>query len=135
MPSARLTQTTNFQILTCTEIESTGHHLACIHTESLDVHIPRLLTMKLSQPVQSKIEQFSLKMYKISEQQINPKVLSVANSCLIMKILKKAKIVYRQMPAPWELPPQISPTPEQKLGCKSPRVGANFWCISPAVHR
>ena len=31
--------------------------------------------------VQSKIEQFSLKTYKISEQQINPKVLPVANSC------------------------------------------------------
>ena len=35
-----------------------------------------------------------------------------------------AKIVYRQMPAPWELSQQIS---------KSPRVGANFWCKSPGV--
>ena len=31
--------------------------------------------------VQSKIEQVSIKTYKISEQQINPKVLSVAISC------------------------------------------------------
>ena len=31
--------------------------------------------------VQSRIEQFSLKTNKISEQQVNPKVLSVANSC------------------------------------------------------
>ena len=31
--------------------------------------------------VQSKAEQFSSKTYKFSEQQINPKVLSVAYSC------------------------------------------------------
>ena len=36
-----------------------------------------------------------------------------------------AKIVYRQMPTPRDLPQQI-PTPGQKLGCKSPGVGANF---------
>ena len=42
-----------------------------------------------------------------------------------------AKIVYRQMPAPRELPQQI-PAPGQKLGCKSPR-GANVWCKSPGV--
>ena len=49
-----------------------------------------------------------------------------------MKIPKMAKIVYRQMPAPRELPQQI-PAPGQKLGCKSPRVGANFWCKSSGV--
>ena len=43
-----------------------------------------------------------------------------------------AKIVYRQMPAPWKLPQQM-PAPRQKLECKSPRVGANFWCKSPGV--
>ena len=43
-----------------------------------------------------------------------------------------AKIVYRQMPAPRELSQQIPP--REKLGCKSPRVGANFWCKSPGVH-
>ena len=37
-----------------------------------------------------------------------------------------AKIVYRQMSAPRELPQQI-PVPRQKLGCKIPRVGANFY--------
>ena len=36
------------------------------------------------------------------------------------------------MPAPWYLPPTI-PAPEQKLGCKSPRVVANFLCNSPGV--
>ena len=41
-----------------------------------------------------------------------------------------AKIFYRQMPAPRELSQQI-PTPGQKLGCKSPRVGTKFWCESP----
>ena len=38
------------------------------------------------------------------------------------------------MPAPPELRPQI-PIPGQTLGCKSPRVGANFWCKSPGVRR
>ena len=44
-----------------------------------------------------------------------------------------SKIVYRQMPAPRELSQQIPAPPEQKLGCKSPRVGANVWCKSPGV--
>ena len=35
------------------------------------------------------------------------------------------------MPAPRELPQQIPPG--QKLECKSPRVGANFWCKSPGM--
>ena len=42
-----------------------------------------------------------------------------------MKIAKMAKIVYRQIPTPQELPQQI-PTLGQKLGCKSPRVGQLF---------
>ena len=41
-----------------------------------------------------------------------------------------AKIVYRQMPAPRDLPQTI---PRQKLGCKSSRVGANFRSKSPGV--
>ena len=41
--------------------------------------------------VQSKIQQFSLKTYKISEQQINPKVSSVANSCHINENSKNGK--------------------------------------------
>ena len=39
-----------------------------------------------------------------------------------------AKIVYRQMPTPRELPQQIHPG--QKPGYKSPRMGENFWCKS-----
>ena len=42
-----------------------------------------------------------------------------------------AKIVYRQMPATRELFLQIPP--RAKLGCKSPRMGANFWCKSPGM--
>ena len=36
-----------------------------------------------------------------------------------------AKIVYRQMPAPRDLPQQIS-APGRKLGCKSPEVEVDF---------
>ena len=43
-----------------------------------------------------------------------------------------AKIVYGQMPAPRELSQQI-PARGQNLGCKSPKVGANFWYKSPGV--
>ena len=52
---------------------------------------------------------------------------------IIMEIPKMAKIVYRQMPAHRE-PSQQIPAPRQKLGCKSPWVGANFWCRSLGVH-
>ena len=45
-----------------------------------------------------------------------------------------ANIIYRQMPDPQDLPQQIPPSPGQKLGCKSPRVGANFLCKSLGVH-
>ena len=43
-----------------------------------------------------------------------------------------AKIVYIQMPSIGSYPNQ-SPPPGQKLGCKSPRVGADFWCKSSGV--
>ena len=43
-----------------------------------------------------------------------------------------AEIVYRQMPAPRDIPQKI-PAPGQKLGCKSPRVGESFQCKSPGV--
>ena len=43
-----------------------------------------------------------------------------------------ANIVYRQMPAPRELPP-TNPRPLEKAWMQSPRVGANFWCKSPGV--
>ena len=41
--------------------------------------------------VQSRIEQFSLKTYKMSEQQVKPKVLSVANSCHCNENFKNGK--------------------------------------------
>ena len=69
----------------------------------------------------------------MSEQQINPKVLSVASSCHYNGKTKYGKIVYSQMPAPRELSEEITAPPRQKLGCKSPRVEANFWCESPGV--
>ena len=44
-----------------------------------------------------------------------------------------AEIVYRQMPTPRDLPKKNPRPPGEKLGCKSPRVGANFQCKSPGV--
>ena len=54
-----------------------------------------------------------------------------------MKIPKMAKIVYRQLPTPQELPQQIPP-PRQKLGCRSLSAGeifgANPWvCVCVCV--
>ena len=43
-----------------------------------------------------------------------------------------ARIIYRQMTVPRELPQQ-PPPPGQKLGYKSPRMRANFWCKSTGV--
>ena len=43
-------------------------------------------------------------MYKIAEQEITPEVISVTNSCDYNENSKLAKIVFRQMPAPWDLP-------------------------------
>ena len=57
--------------------------------------------------VQSRIEYFSLRTYKISEQQVNPKCCQSPILAIIVKISKMANIVYRQMPAPRELLQQI----------------------------
>ena len=59
--------------------------------------------------VQSKIEQYFLKTYKISEQQINRKCFQSPILAITMKIPKLAKIVYGKMPAPRELLQQIPP--------------------------
>ena len=56
--------------------------------------------------VQSRIEQFSLKTYKISEQQVNSKVFSVANSCHYCENFKKISFIDK-CPVLWELPQQI----------------------------
>ena len=64
-------------------------------------------------------------MYKISEQQLlNPKVVSVANSCDNNENSKNG-INRLQTNARGTYPKK---SPRQKLGCNSPRVGANFWC-------
>ena len=63
--------------------------------------------------------------HKISEQQINPKVLSVVSSCHYNGNSKHGKYVYRQMPAPWELSQQISPG--KSLDEKAPGWGQIFY--------
>ena len=44
-----------------------------------------------------------------------------------------AKIVYRQMPFSSGAIPTNPRPPGQKLGRKSLRVGANFWCVCVCV--
>ena len=53
-------------------------------------------------------------MYKISEQQISPKVLSDPIRAIIMKIPNVTEIVYtdRQMPTSQNLPPTNPPPPD-----------------------
>ena len=57
-------------------------------------------------------------MYKISEQQVNPKVLSVVNSCHYNEM---ANIVYRQMPAPSGAAP--TNPPRAKAWMQKPQGG------------
>ena len=71
--------------------------------------------------------------HKISEQQINLKVLSVASSCHYNGNSKNGKKSFIDKCPPLGSYPNKSPSSGQKLGCKSPRVGANFWCKSPGV--
>ena len=65
-------------------------------------------------------------MYKISDQQITPKCCQSPILTIIMKIPKVAKIVYRQMPAPRELPQQIPATRGKSLDAKAPGWGQIF---------
>ena len=66
-------------------------------------------------------------MHKISEQQLlNPEVVSVANSCDSNENSKNGKNHLQTNAHPSEPTPKKSP--QQKLGCKRIRVGANFWC-------
>ena len=72
-------------------------------------------------------------MYKISKQQVNLKVLSVAKSCHYNENFKKwQKIVYGQMPAPRRAAQQI-PANWPTAWMQSPRLGTSFWCKSPGV--
>ena len=68
----------------------------------LDLPLIRKIILIFLALVQSKFEYFSLKMYKISEQP--PKCCQSPILAIIMKILKVAKIVYRQMSTPRDLP-------------------------------
>ena len=71
--------------------------------------------------------------HKISEQQINPKVLSVASSCHYNGNSKKWQKSFIDKCSILESYPNKSPSSGQKLRCKSPRVGANFSCKSQGV--
>ena len=65
-------------------------------------------------------------MYKISEQQVNPKVLSVAKSCHYNENFKKwQKIVYRQTPAPRRAAQQI-PAPRATAWMQKHQGGDKF---------
>ena len=66
-----------------------------------------------------KLNNFLLK-HKISEQQVNPKALSVATSCHYNGNSKNGKSRLDKCP-PLGSYPNKSPLPGQKLGCKSPR--------------
>ena len=65
-------------------------------------------------------------------------MLSVDNSCHYNETPKNCKNrFWTKMSFPQELSHQIparrAKARMQKLGCKSPRVGENFWCKSPGV--
>ena len=68
-------------------------------------------------------------MSKLSEQQETQKCCQILT--IIMKIPNMAKIAYREMPAPRDLPKQIPPG--AKIRMQKPQSGANFRCKSPAV--
>ena len=77
--------------------------------------------------VESKIAGIVFKTCIISEQQINPKVLSVADFCHNYENSKNGKNSFVENARPLGTTPTNSlPAPWQKIGCKSTRVGANF---------
>ena len=66
-------------------------------------------------------------MYKISEQQVNPKVLSVAQSCHYNENFNEwQKILYRQMPVPRRAAQQIPAPRGNSLDAKAPGWGQVF---------
>ena len=70
----------------------------------------------------------------LSEQQINPKVLSVADFCHNDENSKNVKNSFVENAHPLGTTPTNSlPAPWQKIGCKSTRVGANFLCKSSGM--
>ena len=79
--------------------------------------------------VQSRLNNFLFKTCKISEQQINCKVLSVASSCHYNGNSKNGKNRYGQMPAPRELIP-TNPS-RAKARMQKPQGGGKFWVQIP----
>ena len=67
-----------------------------------------------------------MKTYEISEQQTNPKVLSVLNSRHYNENSKNGKNRLQTNARPSGATPTNAPPPRQKLGCKSPGWGQIF---------
>ena len=61
-------------------------------------------------------------------------MLSVSNSCDYNESSKNRKIVFRQMPAPRDLPQQI-PAPRAKIRMQKPRSGGKFSMQIPGGAR
>ena len=76
--------------------------------------------------VQSRIEQFSLRTYKISEQQVNPKVLSVANSCHYNENFENGKHRLKTNARPSGAAPTNPRPPGKSLDVKAPGWGKIF---------
>ena len=82
--------------------------------------------------VESKIAGIVFKTCTISEQQINPKVLSVADFCHNDENSKNGKNSFVEHARPLGTTPTNSlPTPWQKIECKSTRVGGKFFMQIP----
>ena len=78
--------------------------------------------------VESKIAGIVFKTCTISEQQINSKVLSVADFCHNDENSKNGKNSFVENARPLGTTPTNSlPAPWQKIGCKSARVGQIFY--------
>ena len=86
--------------------------------------------------VESKIAGIVFKACTISEQQINPKVLSVADFCHNDENSKNGKNSFVENARPLGTTPTNSlPAPWQKIGCKSARVGGKFFMQMPGDAR
>ena len=71
-------------------------------------------------------------MYKLSEQEINPKVLSVSNSCDNNENSKNGKNCLQTNAHPWDLPQQI---PGAKIRMLKPQSGGKFSVQIPGSAR
>ena len=73
-----------------------------------------------------------LSKHKISEHQINPKVLSVASSCHYNGNSKNGKNRFQTNARPSGAIP-TNPRPRAKARMQKPQGGGKFWCKSPGV--